>query len=353
MTAFHPTPQSFIKNQQKQQQLPRKGYSTWISLGDEETNMKQDESVQLRGHNIRNTMLPCTVTKRTNRLHNLVRTAPKINAFSPNKAGKPLRKHLISTKLLSTRRLTDHDESMNRPLLTLTTSFDSTKVNATIISIGGPLDTCFERIDKERKGCPVASDRVGNEGDNEIYRTACSTGTDIPSQRRSRSINRHHLDFFEISQEISPIGQAVVPWKTYLKSDIVHIPSLKVPQRDPMIEISCKKTYKAVEVTPRNQFKTIDPEMDSQKVSKTERKQKKLRRFLKVPEGFAAQINVMTGLVDLLCVDPSQTAPKVEFIPELTRCTQLCIPMSATALISPRSFPDLEVRSVQMRNSAA
>jgi len=350
MTAFHPTPQSFIKNQQKQQQLPRKGYRTWISLGDEETNMKQDESVQLRGHNIRNTiMLPSTVTKRTNRLHNLVRTAPKINAFSPNKAGKPLRKHLISTKLLSTRRLTDHDESMSRPLLPLTTSFDSTKVNAMIISIGGPLDTYFERIDKVRKSCPVASDRVGNErGVNEIYRTACSTGMDILSQRRSRSTNRHHLDFFDISQEISLIGQAVVPWKTCLKSEIVHIPSLKVPQRDPMLEISCKKPYK-VEVIPRKQRNTIDPEMDSQKVSKTERKQKK-RRFLKVPEGFAAQINVMTGLVDLLCVDPSQIAPKVEFIPELTRCTQVCIPMSATALISPRSF---EVGSVQMRNSAA
>ena len=178
---------------------------------------------------------------------------------------------------------------------------------------------------------------------------------------RSRDSHLHDSQLIQVKPPIVP----VVPLKSCLKpqsKNSVHLATGELTNSPDNRLMSARtaqtKTLKSCLKSPTTQSKPVkimDAPRHSSTMLKQYRKERQSKSMRKVPEGFAAQLNILTGLVEHLCLDQNQRIQRRKFTPELTVCTQLCIPKSATDLICPKSFDDLDVRFVHVPifNSAA
>lgn len=302
--------------------------------------------------------------KRSNRL-SLRRNSPNSKQSSPNSPGNSLLKHLTRTGRHSMSKL---EETMGIPLLSEGHAHEveqiptSTKTKKTRNNEN--LDSFFAM--SQNKSRPSRRSTVGGTGnDDDTYKNGGWTiKTDGFRLRRGPMSRDFHFHDSKAPQVMPPIVP-VAPLKSCLKpqskncvlvktNDITGMPvnrHLSARTAQTMTLKSCMKS-------PTTQLKPMvrmDAAKHSTKMPTQDRKERQSKSTRKVPEGYAAQLNVLTGRVEHLCLHHNQHVQHRRLIPEVTICTQLCIPKSATDLKCPKSFDDLDVRFVRVPifNSAA
>jgi hypothetical protein len=345
---------------QRQQTLQRERADTWSSdPSDEEYNT--GPALQLpRRHTDTFLSGDC---KLTNRL-NLLRVSVSPKPSSPTRSGSSIRNYIQRTG----RHSIGHHEAMNLPLLSEGKSSMKAKSN-----FDENLENYFAKNSKKIRKRRGSVGSVGN--DDDTYKTGAWTiktdglrlggGRGSTDRRgsvgRRGSIGRSRIDKDKTQNvQVMPVPVYVKPLKSCLKPQ-PPLASILTPQPPPALpRKSCLKPPKSGTTTYTG---ADDSATKTYKESKTKRTKatKPSRRLGVVPEGYAAQLNVHTGQVEHLCVTTKKKklniAAQEKSAPELTMCTQLCIPKSATSLNSPRSFYELNVCFVSlpvlMSNSAA